>query len=393
MKILYLRKSNIKYSNIRQNYLISEDKQEHLLYSSNLNFDYDFKNINKELVIELPNELMASVDNNELSYEDIHNFYVDKFKKISGYQNVAASIHLNHSKSNLHMHLSYVDRKLESKPKLAKKDMYIYSSSGKRIRDKSKYDRFNPNHLKIKKGETLLDYSKIDDVTKSMFKTILTSKPNKDSSLDDKFALRDRIKHTYKMESEFKYSKCKESGLNIVEQKKILNFYKKEFTNLGNALLLEYNYDSKYVSKGDFKKFGLETQKKIGKVNKKENTIQENNSLYNNIVKEYNNTLLSFMLDDSIDDKSKMSIINEEKQRKKEYKRQKLDDDKIANAMLNRLKNLQVGIKQITNIIERGKDYIKNKYKERTRSFGQDREPSRERVRSNDRFAEPELTL
>lgn len=359
MKIMYLRKSNIFNSFLRQNYLISNDKQEHLLFSSSLDDLLDFKNINKELVLELPNELNDVVLNSNTSFNDIHDLYVNKFKQLTGYDNVSMAIHFNSSKTNLHAHLSYVDRHVITKYHVAKKDMYVYTSTGKRLK-KQDYNEANPNHLLIKKGEQLLDYSNIDHSLIQKYKDDLSI--NSSLSVKEQFELRRHIKDTYKKIDTLEYSKCLESGLSLLEQKKLLNSYKEEFKEFNNELLADFGFKPKYVDKDSYTKFGFETKKKIGKVNDKLNTIQKNNIKYNKIIDEYNESLLELIQNKDIKKDLRKNLVKEEVQRKQEYNKKntvnKYKEEKL-NHMIKKLMNLKEGIDNINNLIEAGKEYVK----------------------------------
>lgn len=117
MKNIYLRKTNIKTTSNRQAYLTSESKQEHLITYTDLDIQSEFKTINKELVIELPNEVMNHKGLGDSEYwAGLNQRYINNFKHKTGYEHVAGAIHLNSTGTNLHMHLSYIDRKLEKKP-------------------------------------------------------------------------------------------------------------------------------------------------------------------------------------------------------------------------------------------------------------------------------------
>lgn len=287
MKNIYLRKTNIKTTTTRQAYLTSVSKQEHLITYTDLDILSEFKTINKELVIELPNEIMDHKSLNDSEYwAGLNERYINNFKHHTGYEHVAGSIHLNATGTNLHMHLSYVDRKLEKKPRVAKRDMYVYTSTGTRLK-KNEYEESNPNHLKVAKGDTLLDFDKVSNEQKLEWKEFMLG----DNNSKAKFELRREIRATL-TDNSLKYSKCLESGLDIWYQKKMLSEYKELFRGLNNIVLQEFGEQTKYVKQERMQENGFIPYKKVGKIlNNTPNEIQETIIEHNKVVNEYNMAL------------------------------------------------------------------------------------------------------
>lgn len=354
MRNIYVRRTGIKTSATRQDYLTSKSKQEHLLAYSELDLKEEFKNINKEMVIELPNELMDqhSLDN-KYCWEVIGKYYVNSFKANSGYEHVAYAIHLNSSRTNLHMHLSYIDRTLDNTPKLAKRDSCIYVSTGTKLK-KSDYNESNPNHLKISKGDILLDYDKVSNEQKQEWKAfMLGGNPNK-----AKFDLRREIKDTLQDTSN-SYSNCLEGGVDPRLLKSSLNEYKELFKELNNQLLNEYGYNSKYVV-GDMQELGLLPYKKVGKlVNDIPNEIQKNIINYNNSVKEFNNLVQESILDEVRIPKAKKLDLIEEIEVMKSFKPYPLQKEQEWNLLflLRKVQKMYEALKDKIEVVLK-KEYV-----------------------------------
>lgn len=314
MKSIYLRKNNIKTTATRQSYLTSDSKQEHLITYTDLNTSDEFKSINKELVIELPNEIMDHKGLGDSEYwAGLNQRYINNFKHKTGYEHVAGAIHLNATGTNLHMHLSYVDRKLEKEPRVAKRDMYVYTSTGARLK-KQDYDETNPNHLKVARGDTLLDFDKVSNERKLEWKEYLLGEfDNK-----VKFELRREIR-TLLTDNTTKYSKCIESGLDIWYQKKILSEYKELFRGLNNVILQEFGYQPKYIKQERMQENGFIPYKKVGKIlNDTPNEVQETIIEHNQVVKEYNNALAKEVIyNEDLNFEDKREVIKELKEESK----------------------------------------------------------------------------
>lgn len=308
MRSIYVRKNNIKTTSTRQSYLTSHSKQEHLVTYTDLEVLPDFKSINKELVIELPNELMdyKSLDDKEF-WSGINQRYINNFKHHTGYDCVAGAIHLNATGTNLHLHLSYIDRKLESTPKVAKRDSYVYTSTGARLK-RVDYDETNPNHLKVACGDVLLDFDKVSNEQKQKWKEFMLGDCDKTA----KFELRREICATLQ-DTSLNYSKCKESGLDIWVQKSILKGYKELFKSLNNTILLECGYKGKYVSNEKLQENGFLPFKKVGKIlDNTPNEVQQTIIEHNKVVKEYNSTLARDVIsNDELQFEDKRDIISE----------------------------------------------------------------------------------
>lgn len=288
MKQIYLRQSSISTSSVRQSYLTSDEKQEYLLAHNELELLPEFKNINKELVIELPNEFLNEFYNVENEAGDLLDLYISKFKELTNYENVSGAIHLNSNQTNLHMHLSYVDRKFEEIENIYKKDRYIYTS-GKPLKMKD-YDENNPQHIKVKSGEAKLNFDLIDA---SKLEEYLKKLKDNTVSNSEKFNLRREIIKETSQPTIKKWTSCLESNKDILSVKDTSNTYKKHFRELNNSVLKQYGYDEKYISKEKYDSLGLLSTKKVGKlVDDKPNKIQKNILKYNEYVEEYNNQVL-----------------------------------------------------------------------------------------------------
>lgn len=308
MRSIYVRKNNIKTTSTRQRYLTSESKQEHLITYTDLEVIPEFKSINKELVIELPNELMDYKGLGDKQFwAGINERYINNFKHHTGYDRVAGAIHLNATGTNLHLHLSYIDRKLEATPKTAKRDSYVYVSTGARLKKKD-YEESNPNHLKVARGDVLLDFDKVSKEQKLEWKEFMLG----DNSNSAKFELRREI-HATLQDNSLHFSKCQESGLDIWVQKSILKGYKDLFKSLNNTVLQEYGYTPKYVSNEKLQENGFLPYKKVGKIlDGTPNEVQETIIEHNNVVKEYNDTLTREVIsNDEIIFEDKREIISE----------------------------------------------------------------------------------
>lgn len=237
----------------------------------------------------------------------INERYINNFKHHTGYDRVAGAIHLNESGTNLHLHLSYIDRKLEATPKTAKRDSYVYVSTGARLKKKD-YEESNPNHLKVARGDVLLDFDKVSNEKKLEWKEFMLG----DNLNSAKFELRREIRATLQDDS-LHFSKCQESGLDIWVQKSILKGYKDLFKSLNNTILQEYGYAPKYVSNEKLQENGFLPYKKVGKIlDDTPNEVQETIIEHNNVVKEYNDTLAREVVsNDEIKFEDKREIINE----------------------------------------------------------------------------------
>lgn len=314
MRSIYVRKNNIKTTSTRQRYLTSESKQEHLITYTDLEVIPEFKSINKELVIELPNELMDYKGLGDKQFwAGINERYINNFKHHTGYDRVAGAIHLNATGTNLHLHLSYIDRKLEATPKTAKRDSYVYVSTGARLKKKD-YEESNPNHLKVARGDVLLDFDKVSNEQKLEWKEFMLG----DNSNSAKFELRREIRATLQDDS-LHFSKCQESGLDIWVQKSLLKGYKDLFKSLNNTILQEYGYTPKYVSNEKLQENGFLPYKKVGKIlNDTPNEVQETIIEHNNVVKEYNDTLAREVIsNEELTYEAKCDVINELKEENK----------------------------------------------------------------------------
>lgn len=277
---MYLRRTKIKNISKRQDYLTSKKKQEYLLSYSTLNMNENFKNISKEIILELPNEFVEIHDdpNLELNIHEIRKLYEDVFRKHTGYENIASAIHMNKKETNLHIHLTYIDRVKELD--VLKTDKYIYASTGKEIKQRSKYDENNPNHLKIEKGSPNFNY---DDLFSEQEIIDNKKRLGRYSKLDNKkkFQLRREIESKLVNNKVYKYSNCIENDKNLNEIKEMTDSWNNIYVELSNKVLEKANRKSFYMKKDDENNLSL-PMKKIGKeINGEYNKVQEKIWEYN----------------------------------------------------------------------------------------------------------------
>ncbi len=97
-KLYLCKENNIKTTSTRQRYLTSESKQEHLITYTDLEVIFEFKSINKELVIELSNELMDSKRLEVNSSGLVLTRDINNIKHHTSYNRFAGAIHLNENK-------------------------------------------------------------------------------------------------------------------------------------------------------------------------------------------------------------------------------------------------------------------------------------------------------
>lgn len=163
MAKIYARETKLKNVAGRVDYITNDKRQEHIILTKenmeNEWSDYiDFENQNKkslndniqarETVIALPNDLLKDK-------KELEKFCDDLGQSLYGNnRDYQYAVHLNKSKTNLHVHFIYTERErvLNRQPKIYKRDIYFNKKTGKTC---SKDDK--DAVLRCKKGDIQKD--------------------------------------------------------------------------------------------------------------------------------------------------------------------------------------------------------------------------------------------
>lgn len=188
----------------------------------------------KRVTISLPNELIK-VDS-KIILNELSRLVKYEFKNIYLYLN---------DKGHLNADIIYLDRNLEYDYTYAKSNTVYYIKSMKKMKDIRKYNKHNPNHLFIKKGEKLPSFSKInDEITIKYIKVAKLSNSFEDKKL--------YIKQSDLRKLKKRAVSCLNSLLDKVKSDKVYVTVK-EYRELGFKTLSKYN--KKYVRRKFWKSY------------------------------------------------------------------------------------------------------------------------------------------
>lgn len=219
----------------------------------------------RKITISLPKELKSSTT----IIQGFSNLIPFKYKQFFLYK----------KEEFLYLDIFYIDRELIQDYKYAKSDKVFNIKSGKELKDKSRYNSKNSNHLLIKKGNKLPTFKVIEG----------------------------KMTYTFEKEEYFsnslEYEDRKETGKHFKEQ---LLKLKATATFIMNKLLNTIKSSKVFVVVSEYRRLGFKTLKQHGKpYNTKTKKvidetpfINEQILIHNQEVKEYNYTIWQSLQDE-----------------------------------------------------------------------------------------------